>query len=305
MAAAQQAAPRDQSDVEGEGDIVVTARKSTERLTDVPVAITALSASALDARGITDVQELAAFTPGFRFQNQSVGRNDRGFKQYNMRGMVPNNASSTRQNVTIFVDGAPVSGGNISGVTDIERVEVVKGPQSAFFGRGTFAGAVNFITREPSYDWGGSASAQYERFNSYDLNASIEGGLIPDKLAIRLSGRTYHTDGQYRDAVYSDVRLGRRNTKSLSLSVLAQPTDTLKIKFFGVVWNDSDGLPANARYGVQDYNCNAGAAPAGTNNYICGKLGKPPLGTATWAQIIEPVAFSALRNGALDLTLVI
>lgn len=103
----------------GVGEIVVTARKSKETLTDVPVAITALTGDALDKRGITDVQDLAAFTPGFRFQNQSVGRNDRGYKQYNMRGMVPNNASSVRQNVTIFVDGAPVSGGNIAGVTDV------------------------------------------------------------------------------------------------------------------------------------------------------------------------------------------
>jgi iron complex outermembrane receptor protein len=283
----------------GVGDIIVTARKSSETLTDVPIAITALTSAALDARGITDVQDLAAFTPGFRFQNQSVGRNDRGFKQYNMRGLVPNNASSVRQNVTIFVDGAPVGGGNVSGVTDIERVEVVRGPQSAFFGRGTFAGAVNFITREPSYDWGANVSAQYERFNSSDLNASIEGGIIPDKLAFRISGRAYHTDGQYKDAVYSDTRLGRRNTKSISLSLLAQPTDNLKIRFFGVLWNDSDGLPANARYGQQQFNCNAGAAPAGTNNYVCGKLGDIPMASATWAQYIEPTAYNALQNGTL------
>ncbi|OAN56571.1 TonB-dependent receptor [Sphingobium sp. TCM1] len=266
-------------------------------MTDVPVAITALTGDALDKRGITDVQDLAAFTPGFRFQNQSVGRNDRGYKQYNMRGMVPNNASSVRQNVTIFVDGAPVSGGNIAGVTDVERVEVVKGPQSAFFGRGTFAGAVNFITREPGFDWGGTVSAQYERFNSYDLNASVEGGIIADKLAFRLSGRAYHTDGQYKDSVYSDTRLGRRNTKSISLSLLAQPTENLKIRLFGVYWNDSDGLPANARYGQDQYNCNA--AGGATNNYICGELGSVPMGSATWAQYIEPTAYTALQNGTL------
>ncbi|WP_404476729.1 TonB-dependent receptor [Novosphingobium sp. BL-52-GroH] len=287
------------SENSGVGDIVVTARKSNETLTDVPIAITALTSEALEARGITDVADLAAFTPGFRFQNQSVGRNDRGFKQYNMRGLVPNNASSVRQNVTIFVDGAPVGGGNVAGIGDVERVEVVKGPQSAFFGRGTFAGAVNFITREPSYDWKGTVSAQYERFNSSDLNASIEGAIIPDKLAFRISGRAYHTDGQYHDSTYSDTRLGRRNTKSISLSLLAQPTDNLKIRFFGVYWNDSDGLPANARYGQSDYNCNAGAGIGGADNYICGKLGGIPMASATWAQYIEPTAYAALQNGTL------
>lgn len=289
-------------DTAGVEEITVTARRAQESLTDVPIAITALTGDALDARGITDIQDLAAFTPGFRFQNQSVGRNDRGFKQYNMRGMVPNNASSIRQNVTIFVDGAPVSGGNVSGVTDVERVEVVKGPQSAFFGRGTFAGAVNFITRAPGYEWGGDINAQYERFNTYDLTASVEGPIVADKLSFRVSGRAYHTDGQYRDAVYTDARLGRRNTKSISLSLLAEPTDTLKLRFFSVVWNDSDGLPANARYGVEQYNCNAGAAPAGTNNYICGKLGRVPMGTATWAQYLDPTAYAGLTRGAYVLS---
>lgn len=283
------------------GDIVVTARKSEESLTDVPLAITALSGEDVEQRGIVDIADVAAFTPGFRFQNQSVGRNDRGFKQFVIRGMVPNSPSPIRQSVTIFVDGAPVSGGNISGVTDIERIEIVRGPQSAFFGRATFAGAVNFITTPPSYDWGGNIVAQYERFNTWDLSGSVEGPIVADKLAFRLSGRAYHTDGGYEDSSNPGERLGRRSTQSVSLSLLAEPTETLRIRAFATRWTDSDGLPANARFGVPDYNCNAGGAAAGTLNYVCGELGAYPVRSRTWSQVAEPVAYQAVQNSSTRL----
>lgn len=282
---------------DGLQEITVTARRSQETLTDVPLAITALTAQAMESRGVTDIFQVAQFTPGFRFQNQSVGRNDRGFKQYVIRGMVPNSALATRQSVTLFVDGAPVAGGNINGVTDIERVETIKGPQSAFFGRATFAGAINFITRAPSYDWGGSASVQYESYDTIDANASIEGGIIPDKLAFRLSGRYYDTAGAYKNDGWPGERLGARSTKSISLSVLAEPTDTLRIRLFGTHWNDSDGLPANALLGAESLNCTVpgNGAPVG---YICGKLPTSPNAGRTWGNYIEPIAYDAVQNGS-------
>ncbi|MFO1426170.1 MAG: TonB-dependent receptor plug domain-containing protein [Steroidobacteraceae bacterium] len=137
-------------------EVTVTARKTEESVLSVPLAVTAISAEAIEKRGIKDITDVATYTPSFRFQNQAVGRNDRGFKQYVIRGMVPNSALATRQAATLFVDGAPAAGGNVSGLTDIERVEVVKGPQSAFFGRSTFAGAINFVTRAPGYEWKGA-----------------------------------------------------------------------------------------------------------------------------------------------------
>lgn len=282
---------------EGLQEITVTARKSTETLTDVPLAITALTAEALEYRGVTDIFQVAQFTPGFRFQNQSVGRNDRGFKQYVIRGMVPNSGLATRQSVTLFVDGAPVAGGNINGVTDIERVETIRGPQSAFFGRATFAGAINFITRAPSYDWGGTASVQYESFNTVDVNASIEGGLIPDKLAIRVAGRYYDTDGAYENTGWPGSRLGARQTKSISVSLLAEPTETLRIRLFGTRWNDSDGLPANALLGAESLNCALPGNGAAVG-YICGKIPESRLSGRTWGNYVEPVAYNAVQNGS-------
>ena len=278
------------------GDVVVTARKVSEKLTQVPLAITALTADRIDALGLTDVTQIDRYTPGLTFQNQSVGRNDRGFKQYIIRGIIPNSSLATRQTVTIFVDGAPVSGGNVSGVTDIERVEVIKGPQSAFFGRSTFAGAINITTRAPSYDWHGSADVEYARFNEHDLSASIEGAIIPDKLAFRLSGRDYHTDGQYADTNFPGTRLGERNTHSISLSLLAEPTPTLRIRAFATHWVDDDGLPANGRFGAAQQNC--ARNPASTAlNYVCGDIGAPPASTVTWNENIIPTAYAAVQTG--------
>jgi len=279
------------------GEITVTARKSSENLTDVPLAITAVTAAAIENRGIRDITQIAAFTPGLTFQNQSVGRNDRGFKQYVIRGIIPNSSLATRQTVTVFVDGAPVSGGNLSGVTDIEQVEVIKGPQSALFGRSTFAGAINVTTRAPSYTWGGEVDGEYSRFDTKDVSASIEGGLIPDKLAFRLSGRIYHTDGGYTDSNYPDTRLGRRNTQSISLSLLAQPTETLTIRGFATSWTDDDGLPANAREGVGQGNCHPNPlVPSLT--YYCGAIGDTPASTRTWNETVNPTAYSAVQNGS-------
>ncbi len=303
--AAAASAPAVEVSNEGLEEITVTARKTRETLVDVPLAITAITAKAIDQKGITDIFQVAQFTPGFRFQNQAVGRNDRGFKQYVMRGMVPNSALATRQAVTLFVDGAPVSGGNINGVSDIERIETVKGPQSAFFGRATFAGAINFITRAPSYEWGGNASVQYERFGTVDANASVEGPIVDEKLAFRLSGRYYDTKGTYSNVGNPGERLGARNTKSVSLTLLAEPTDTLKVRVFGTKWNDSDGLPANVLYGEESQNCTvpgsprtATSAPSGPVRYICGKLPSTPAAGRTWGTYIDPLANNAVQNGS-------
>jgi iron complex outermembrane receptor protein len=275
--------------------ITVTARKTEESIVDVPLAVTAITAAEIESAGIKDIEDVATFSPGFRFQNQSVGRNDRGFKQYVIRGMVPNSALATRQAVTLFVDGAPVAGGNISGVTDIERIEVVKGPQSAFFGRSTFAGAINFITREPSFDWGGSLSAEVASWDTTEINASVEGPLVDDKLAFRLAGRSYSTGGDYTNYNFPGSRLGERETQSLSLSLLATPTDNLKIRLFGTAWRDDDGFPRNATFSRAYQNCAAGAAGA-TINYYCGGIDKAPVDTRTYNTYIDRVALEYLQG---------
>jgi iron complex outermembrane receptor protein len=273
-AAPAEAAPADG----GLQEITVTARKVGESLVDIPVAITAFSAEALDARGVQGFQDLNDFVPGLRYQNSAANRNDRSFHTYSMRGMFPGD-SPNRQAVTVFVDGVPIPSGAIPGMTDVQRVEVVKGPQSAYFGRSTFAGAINFITAAPSLtDYHGSLDVSADLYATVNVKASIEGPIIADKIGARLSATYYSTDGQYRNAGFGG-RLGERETKSVAGSLIIKPFETLTVRAYGTYWRDSDGATAQALLTEGDYNCNIGGTgriPTGSTtgfNTICGNLG--------------------------------
>jgi len=259
------------------GDIVVTARKRTESILDVPVAITALSGEALAQRGIKSFNELNDFVPGLRYQNSSANRNDRGFQTFSMRGMYPGD-SPNRQGVTVFVDGVAIPSGALPGLADIDRVEVVKGPQSAYFGRSTFAGAISFTTRAPSLsDFGGRAEASYAGYGTFETNVSVQAPIVEDVLGARVGGYYYTTDGYYDNNGYPG-RAGSRKTKAASLALNFQPTDRLNMRFFGTVWSDSDGPSAQALLAEDYYNCNPGGTgrAVGGQNYICGGVGKAP-----------------------------
>jgi iron complex outermembrane receptor protein len=289
------AAPQATTDDDTLGDITVTARKRGESLIDVPVAITALTGDAMAARGIKDLNTLNDFVPGLRYENSSANRNDRGFATITMRGMYPGD-SPNRQAVTAFVDGVAIPGGAIPGLTDVERVEVVKGPQSAYFGRSTFAGAINFITIAPSLtDYKGTVSGSYASYNDVDFSASVEGPIITDKLAVRISGRHYSTDGQYKNVGYAG-RLGARETNSLAISVIAKPVAALTIRGYFTTWEDNDGPSAQSILTEADYNCLGAGNGRKVNglNYICGGVGAT--NTATLSQNTTPGGRSSLSS---------
>jgi iron complex outermembrane recepter protein len=256
------------------GDIVVTARKRSEKLLDVPLAITALNAKALQDRGIRDLNGINDFTPGLRYENSAANRNDRSFYTVTMRGMYPGD-SPNRPVVSVFLDGVPVPGGSLPGLTDLQQVEVVKGPQSAYFGRATFAGAINFITAPPSLtDYKGHADFSFESYGTTEDNVTLEGPIIRDKLAVRVTGRFYHTDGQYYNQSYGG-KLGEQQTESYSVSLIGKPTDRLTLRAYFTQWQDSDGPSAQGELNEANYNCNPGGNARTVNglNYICGGIG--------------------------------
>jgi len=277
-AAAPAAAPEASAESDAAPVITVTARKRGENLINVPVAITALSGDQLTERGVKGFNELNDYVPGLRYENSAANRNDRSFHTITMRGMYPGD-SPNRQAATVFVDGIAIPNASIPGLSDIERVEVVKGPQSAYFGRATFAGAVSFVTRAPSLtSFRAHAEASYASYGETDDSVSVEGPLIRDKLAVRVSGRYYHTDGQYDNFGYSG-KLGERDTKSFAASFIAKPVEDLKIRGYFTMWQDKDGPSAQAVLTEQDYNCNAGGTGVrviGGLSYICGGIGSAP-----------------------------
>ena len=257
-------------------EIVVTARKRSESVVDAPLAVTALTAAALQQRGITGFNELNDFVPGLRYENSAANRNDRGFHTLTMRGMYPGD-SPNRQAVTVFLDGVPIPGGAIPGLTGIERVEVVKGPQSAYFGRSTFAGAINFVTRPPSGEFAAQIDGSHASYDTTDINASVEGSLGADWLTGRASVRHYETAGAF-DNQFFGGRLGARRTNAFTLSLMAKPVEPLTLRAFFAGWEDSDGPSAQAALTEADYNCAAGGngRPVGGRNYVCGSIGSAP-----------------------------
>ena len=269
-------------------EIVVTARKRSEKLLDVPVAVNAFSDKYIDATGITSLEDVATFTPGFTVDGTlgGSGRNDRSFQEYIIRGMVP--SSTTNPTTSVFINGAPVSTGQIGGVDDnaIERVEVLEGPQSAYFGRETFAGAVNVVTKDPGNKVGGAISALYASHNDSDVRAALEGPIIADKLAFRASFRNAMTDGSYKNQAPDNAKaksnetLGDQSTKGGTLELVAHPIDNLKVTLFGMMWHDSDGPSAQAQLFASSQfssgipvssNCTIAGSP-----YICGTVSHWP-----------------------------
>ncbi|MGI9307704.1 MAG: TonB-dependent receptor plug domain-containing protein, partial [Gammaproteobacteria bacterium] len=162
-AAAQTADPQDPEDaadmVRGIEEIVVTARKRSESLQEVPISISAFTAEQLRDQNIQTAYDVALVTPNFDF-SRNLGRR---LNIPTIRGQFTPLRGDTEPNAAFFIDGVYVpqnSAGNIS-IENLERVEILRGPQAALFGRATFSGAVNYITRSPTNEFEGEVNLKY------------------------------------------------------------------------------------------------------------------------------------------------
>lgn len=262
------------SQTESIDEITVTARKIGESIQKVPLSITAFTAEQIKQQQLTSIEDVAKFTPGLHMSNRLGSRNSPPLR---FRGLEPPSEERNKQLASAFVDGIylPTTSQWVS-MNDVERVEVVKGPQSAFFGRATFGGAINFITKTPGNEWGGDASLIVGDNNRQDLWLSAEGPIIEDKLAVRASTRLYTYDGAWENPFPgSTSNLGAEETKSLSLTLYATPTDNIAIKFRHVYNEDRDGLSTQFLIKGESNNCGPfdPAVPRAAD-YFCGTLSR-------------------------------
>ncbi len=193
-ALAQEAGAEDEGGVLEE--IVVTSRKRKERLQDVPISISAYSAQDIAAKSLTSLKELAQFTTNFNFFNDggTGGTSDiiyiRGVGQVNSEiGWDPG--------VGIYMDGVylgRMQGGNLD-LGDLERIEILRGPQGTLFGRNTIGGAVNMVSTKPTDELEGYAEITIGEYDRIDGKASINVPLVPGKLAAKFTGVTRNRDG--------------------------------------------------------------------------------------------------------------
>lgn len=250
-------------------EVIVSARRRDERLQDVPLAITAVTAEKIVAAGIDNVTKLSSMTPGFYYESSSGTRQS---TQARIRGMNVNTTNPTQQNASFYIDGVYLPG-STQGLdfSEFERIEIIKGPQSAAFGRQTFGGAVNFITKQPTNVLSLDGAANFGSNGLVELTGSVSGALVEDQLFARASVRSYDYGGKYRNVV-DGKRLGERETRSGSVVVSWRPLDNLSFDLRYAHAEDDDGPPAVGMVGSDELNCGP-FFPGGYRAY-CGALPK-------------------------------
>lgn len=187
----------------GVSDIVVTAQRREQSVQDVPIAISALSATDLAARGVSNTLELGQFVPNLVAQNNTgIG----SANAYFLRGLGNTETIATFDPpVGTYVDDIYISRQNANNLSlfDVERVEVLRGPQGTLFGRNTTGGAINVIMREPGDAFGGYAEAGLGSYGKKLLRASVDAPLAPE-FSVKLSGYWQDDDGYARNVTTGD-----------------------------------------------------------------------------------------------------
>ena len=234
-------------------EITVTARKRSETVQEAPLSIQAYSGQQIEQRGIEDFADLAKFSSGLNFNTSTY----RGSSSISIRGMnqVSANADNRRDLVTVFLDGVPLVGSPLTyGIEDLERIEIVKGPQSALFGRATFGGAISMTTTTPGDEFKARISATAATDNEYRGSLSVEGPLIDNVLAGRVVVSANSFDGFYKNSFGG--RLGETEGLFYSGTLSFTPTENFNVKLRYSDRSDQDGpeaTPLIARF--TEHNC--------------------------------------------------
>ena len=242
-------------------DIIVTARNRVERLQDVPLAITSFDAATLERNHVRNLNDLAYLTPGLSITS---GGSEFGVNPI-IRGQTNLNGGSGDPNVAVFIDGIYISNNTAInvGLTDIERIEVVKGPVSALYGHNAFAGAINYVSKKPSLtEMGGRVQVTGGNDGQYGAQASFSIPVVKDMLAVRVAGGYEHFGGSYKDQVNGN-RAGGYEKRDVQGTILFTPSQDFSATASYYYGNDRFGESAIA-YNIN--NCGTKAAvPAGTD----------------------------------------
>jgi len=214
-------------------EITVTARKREESLQEIPVAISVVLADQLAELNVLRQEDLAALVPGFHY-NQGVGiAEDRTAALPSIRGIGSTELATNRAKVATLIDGMPILGSvgaiNIGGAT---QVEVYRGPQSAAFGRSTFAGAINYVTRDPGDEIEGTVGVNWSDDGTRIVNGFV-GGPITDTLGFQVGVSVEDSESpdpklySYVDGVEATAETG----ENVSARLVFTPNDKFKAKF--------------------------------------------------------------------------
>jgi outer membrane receptor protein involved in Fe transport len=214
-----------------DGDIVITAQGRAQILQDVPIAVTAVSAASLQNSGATDIRQLNQLAPSLLVS--STGTEANGSARIRGIGTVGDNPG-LESSVAVFVDGVyrSRSGVGLNELGEIERIEVLRGPQGTLFGRNASAGLIHVISKKPNMnELEGFGSLSYGNYDYVRVDAGVTGP-IGDTLGFRLDGVYARRDGFYHD-INNDTDVNDRNRLFLRGQLLFEPSADLSVRLIG------------------------------------------------------------------------
>ena len=226
-------------------EIIVTAEKRSERQRDVPMSISAVTGSQLQDQGVTSPADLAKIVPGFTFTESTYGA-----PVYTLRGIgTYDEAIAISPAVGVYSDQIPLPFARMTeGVSlDLQRVEVLKGPQGTLFGENSTGGAVNYIPNRPTDHFAAGTSVTYGRFDETDVEGYISGPVV-DTVKARLAVRTEQR-GDWQYNYTNGDTLGARHFTTGRLLVDFTPSDTLKWSLNVNGWFDRSDAQATQKVG--------------------------------------------------------
>ena len=212
------AKPDEQKSITQLDAVEVTARGVTESLQRVPLPITAISEKEIERRGLVDMKDVANLTPGFSFK-PAFGRIGEVPVIRGMSNISPT-ASTDANNASLFIDGIYVNGAlSEFGLENVAQVEVLRGPQAAAFGRSTFAGAINYITRRPGSAPGGKLNVGFGNHGQQKFGAYYSGGTDDGSFGYEVGYNHRSTDSIFYNAASGRKDLGGTQTDSIMAGV--------------------------------------------------------------------------------------
>ncbi len=283
-------------------EIVVTARKREESLQDTPIAVSAFTGEGLEIRGITDLSSLDNFSPNLVL-NRSPSNSGVTNAAVYIRGIGQNDfVPVIDPGVGIYVDGVYLgrSVGGILDLVDLERVEVLRGPQGTLFGKNTIGGAVSLTTKRPSEEFGGKVGVKVGTDDRLNLNAMLNVP-ISDNLLTRISLASFQQDG-YVDRVFDGKDLGDDDTIAGRFSALWLVNEDVEVSFAFDYSKDDENGPPLVTTGIEPINSGffgPSGAPSMTlaQNTLAAQLAEPG-GIAPGGTFFDPVAAFPFNFGA-------
>jgi iron complex outermembrane recepter protein len=263
------------------GDIIVTATRRSEALSDVPIAVSAVTQESLQNSGANDIRALNQLAPSLLVS--STGSEANGSARIRGIGTVGDNPG-LESSVAVFIDGVyrSRSGIGLNELGEIDRVEVLRGPQGTLFGRNASAGLIHIISKKPSFDFGGMAELSYGNYDFMRAQGAITGPLT-ETIAGRIEGVYVKRDGFYRDPA-NGTRVNDRDRYFLRGQLLFEPNEDLSFRLIGdytkrdekccaAVFLGNDEVPTIGNLNTPvPAGAVSGLAPVGNNNNIINVL---------------------------------